>query len=112
MFAEVDNMLAMDVIELSKSPWSSNCVLVQKGSKTRLCLDSREVNKHTRKDAYPLPHVDGILSRLPPAPYITGLDMKHAFWQIPLEERSRQYTAFTVPNRPLYQYKVYAFWTL
>ncbi|XP_070068024.1 uncharacterized protein [Drosophila takahashii] len=49
--------------------------------------------------------VDGILSRLPPARYITGLDMKHAFWQIPLEEKSRQCTAFTIPNRPLYQYK-------
>lgn len=67
------------------------------------------MNKLTVKDAYPLPHVDGILSRLPPARYITGLDMKHAFWQIPLEEKSRQCTAFTIPNRPLYQYKVMPF---
>lgn len=38
MFSEIENMLAMDVFEESKSPWSSNCVLVQKGEKTRLCL--------------------------------------------------------------------------
>lgn len=75
----------------------------------RLIYDSREVNKVTLKDAYPLPHVDGILSRLPSARFITGLDMKHAFWQIPLEQKSRPYTAFTVPNRPLYQYKVMPF---
>jgi len=81
-----ENMLALGVIEESKSPWSSNCVLGRKGQKVRLCLDSREVNKLTIKDAYPLPHIDGILSRLPPARYITGLDMKHAFWQIPLEK--------------------------
>lgn len=56
MFAEVDNMLALDVIEESTSPWSSNCVLVKKGEKYRLCLDSREVNKVTKRDAYPLPH--------------------------------------------------------
>jgi len=80
MFSEIENMLAMDVIEESRSPWSSNCVLVQRGQKIRLCLDFREVNKLTLKDAYPLPQVDGILSRLPPARYITGLDMKHAFW--------------------------------
>lgn len=109
MFSEIENMLALDVIEESKSPWSSNCVLVKKGEKMRLCLDSREVNKVTLKDAYPLPHVDGILSRLPSARFITGLDMKHAFWQIPLEQKSRPYTAFTVPNRPLYQYKVMPF---
>jgi len=109
MFDEVEKMIELDVIEPSNSPWSSNCVLVKKGTKNRLCLDSREINKHTRKDAYPLPHIDGILSRLPPAKYITGLDMKHAYWQIPLEESSRPYTAFTVPNRPLYQYKVMPF---
>lgn len=109
MFSEIQNMLDLDVIEESKSAWSSNCVLVRKGEKIRLCLDSREINKCTRKDAYPLPHVDGILSRLPPARFITGLDMKHAFWQIPLEEKSRQITAFTIPNRPLYQYKVMPF---
>jgi len=32
--------------------------------------------------------------------------MKHAFWQILPKEKSRQYTALTIPNRPLYQYKV------
>lgn len=109
MFDEVDHMLALGVIEESTSPWSSNCVLVRRGDKKRLCLDSREINKHTLKDAYPLPHIDGILSRLPPARFITGLDMKHAFWQIPLDERSRQVTAFTIPNRPLYQYTVMPF---
>jgi len=62
MFSELENMLALGVIEESKSPWSSNCVLVRKGQKVRLCLDSREVNKLTIKDACPLPHIDGILS--------------------------------------------------
>ncbi|KAH8335335.1 hypothetical protein KR074_009772, partial [Drosophila pseudoananassae] len=61
MFKEVENMLALGIIEESKSPWSSNCVLVRKGPKVRLCLDSREVNNLTIKDAYPLPHnEDGV----------------------------------------------------
>lgn len=109
MFQEIDHMLSLGVIEESTSPWTSNCVLVRRGDKNRLCLDSREINKHTINDAYPLPHIDGIMSRLPPAKFITGLDMKHAFWQIPLDEKSRQITAFTVPNRPLYQYTVMPF---
>lgn len=33
-----------------------------------------------------------------------SLDLKDAFWQIPLDERSKEKTAFTVPGRPLYQF--------
>ncbi|KAH8362261.1 hypothetical protein KR084_002822, partial [Drosophila pseudotakahashii] len=83
MFAEVDNMLALDIIEPSNSPWSSNCVIVQKGSKFRLCLDSREVNNYTRKDAFPLPHIDGILK---------GFEMPVGYMSVKLSKAQRNYT--------------------
>lgn len=109
MYAEVDRMLTMGVIEESNSPWSSPCVLVRKPGKNRLCLDSRKLNEVTTKDAYPLPLIDGLLSRLPKAKFISGLDLKDAFWQIPLDENSKLKTAFTVPGRPLYHYTVMPF---
>ena len=37
------------------------------------------------------------------------MDLKNAFWQIELEEKSRAYTAFTVPGRPLHQFAVMPF---
>ena len=37
------------------------------------------------------------------------MDLKYAFWQIPLAPEVRPYTAFTVPGRPLYQFKVMPF---
>ena len=74
-----------------------------------MCLDARKINSVTTKDAYPLPLIDGILSRLPKAKYITSLDLKDAFWQVPLNEKSKEVTAFTVPNRPLYHFKVMPF---
>lgn len=109
IYTELDRMLALDVIEESESPWSSPIVLVRKPGKIRLCLDSRKVNSVTVKDAYPLPNIDGILSRLPKAEYITSLDLKDAFWQIPLDKSSKDKTAFSVPGRPLYHYKVMPF---
>lgn len=105
MYSELDRMLALGVIEVSSSPWNSPMVLVRKHcGKPRLCLDSRAVNKVTVKDAYPLPIIDGIISRLEKTYYISSIDLKDAFWQIPLDIESREKTAFTVPGRPLYQF--------
>ena len=102
---EIDRMLSLGVIEEAEnSAWSSPVVLVTKPEKDRLCLDSRRLNSVTLKDAYPIPNIDGLISRLPPVYCISKIDLKDAFWQIPLDPESRPKTAFTVPNRPLYQY--------
>lgn len=107
---EIDTMLQLGVIEEAPhSPWSSPVVLVRKADKVRLCLDSMKINSMTVIDAFPLPLTDGILSRLPKAEYISSLDLRRAFWQIPLSEKSRDLTSFTVPNRPLYRYCVMPF---
>ena len=61
------------------------------------------------KDAYPLQNNNGILSRLDYTFYISSVDLKNAFWQIELDDKTKPYTAFTVPGRPLYQFAVMAF---
>jgi len=43
------------------------------------------------------------------AEYISSLDRKDAYWQVPMEPQSRDKTAFTVPGRPLYQFTVMPF---
>ncbi|XP_037827126.1 uncharacterized protein LOC119615120, partial [Lucilia sericata] len=109
MFGEIDRMLALGVIEPSTSPWSSPMRLVVKPNKVRLCLDARKVNLVTKKDAYPLPNIEGIFARLPKANLISKLDLKDAYWQIALDDKSKPLTAFTVPGRPLYQFVVMPF---
>ncbi|KNC30731.1 Retrovirus-related Pol polyprotein from transposon 297 [Lucilia cuprina] len=109
MYAEVDEMLKLGVIEISQSPWSNRSTLVRKPGKNRLCLDARKLNERTTKDAYPIQNIEGILSRLDETHYISSVDLKFAFWQIELEQKSRAYTAFTIPGRPLYQYVVMPF---
>lgn len=106
----LDQMLADDVVEPSESPWSSPTVIVSKASgEIRLCFDGRAVNKVTKKDAYPLPFISRILDKLRDAKYISSIDLRSAFWQIPLTESSKEKTAFTVPGRGLFQYKVMPF---
>lgn len=106
MYDEVDRMIELDVIEESNSPWSSPVTIVAKSNgKSRLCLDARQVNNLTTKDAYPMPLIDSILSRLNETRFISSIDLKDAYWQIELDESAREKTAFTVPGRPLYQFK-------
>lgn len=107
---ELDRMLALGVVEKSNSPWSSPVLLVPKKDNTyRFCVDYRKLNAVTVKDAYPLPFINNILDRLRDAQYLTSLDIKSAYWQIPIAEDSRHYTAFTVPNRGLFQFNRLAF---
>lgn len=62
------------------------------------------MNGFTVKDAYPLSLVDWTLGRLPNAEYITSSDMKDDFWQISLDENSKNKTTFTRSGRLLYQF--------
>lgn len=104
--AELEEMLAKDIIEPSSSPWASPIVMVKKKDSTyRFCIDYRKVNKVTERDAYPLPPITQILDRLRDGRYLSSLDIKSAYWQIPLEEASKSITAFIVPFRGLFQFK-------
>ncbi|KAH8339641.1 hypothetical protein KR059_000403, partial [Drosophila kikkawai] len=67
LYAEIDRMLELGVIEPSNSSWSSPICTVIKPNKVRLCLDARKLSEATKKDAYPLQSIDGIFSRLPKA---------------------------------------------
>ena len=108
--AEVDKMLESDVIEKSNSSWSSPILLVPKKDGTyRFVVDIRKLNKITKKDAYPLPYISDILDRLKNSVYLSSIDIKTAYWQIPLLEKSKEMTAFTIPGRGLFHFNRLAF---
>ncbi|KAH8335938.1 hypothetical protein KR074_008537, partial [Drosophila pseudoananassae] len=72
-------------------------------------VDFRQINAKSIKDAYPMPCINFILEQLREARFFSSLDLKDGYWQIPLEESSRKFTAFTVPGKGLYQWKVMPF---
>ncbi|KAL7725407.1 hypothetical protein ACLKA6_000168 [Drosophila palustris] len=74
-----------------------------------MCIDYRQLNANSIPDAYPLPRIHHILERLRNAKYISTLDLKSGYWQIPMAHGSREYTAFTVPGRGLFHWKVMLF---
>ena len=84
------------IIERSQAAWLSPIVLVNKpdGSK-RMCLDYRGVNKHLATDVYPLPRLDELVEQAAGHKYYCTLDLKDAYFQVPLDEASRDLTTFT-----------------
>lgn len=106
VFKELDDMLAQGIVEPSTSPWSSPIVMVKKSDGSyRFCVDYRKLNKVTERDAYPLPLVTTTLDKLRDAKYLSSLDIKSAYWQVPVSEESKPLTAFTVPGRGLFQFR-------
>lgn len=105
MHKELDEMLELGVVRPSSSPWSSPVVLVKKSNgEYRFCVDYRQLNKVTKRDAYAIPYMAMILDRLRNSKYFSGIDLKSAYWQIPLSEASMEKTAFVVPGRGLFEF--------
>jgi hypothetical protein len=94
---EVDEMLKSGVIERAESEWNSPYLMVPKKDGTyRFVIDFREVNARSKRVCYPLPNISHILDSLGNARYLSSLDIKSAYWEVPLEETSRPLTAFSV----------------
>ena len=93
----IEQLLSTGIIRPSKSPFSSNVVLVRKKSgKLRLCIDYRQLNERTVKDSYALPRMEEIFDSLHGAKYFSTIDMKSGYYQIEMEESHKELTAFTV----------------
>ena len=102
----VREMHQAEIIERSASTWCHAPVIQKKSDgKWRFCTDFRDLNARSKKDAYPIPNMDGILDKLRRAKYIFKVDLKNAYFQVGLDEESRQYTAFPVSGSGLWQFK-------
>jgi len=69
--------------------YSSPIVMVKKKTgKWRLCVDFRQIDKKSVKDAYPMPRIKYIHDQLREARFVSSLGLREGYWQIPLEETS------------------------
>ena len=106
---EVQKMREQDVIVNSESPWSSPPVLVRKkDGSVRFCIDYRKLNECTTADKYPLPRIDDVLDALSEGRYFSVIDLKAGYWQIPMNAKDAEKTAFRTTNG-LFHFKVMPF---
>ena len=103
--AQVQQMLSSDVIRPSNSPWASPVVMVRKkDGSLRFCVDFRQLNAATVKDAHPLPRIDDLLDALHGAKWFSTLDLKSGYWQVPIAEQDKEKTAFRTSSGQLFEF--------
>eukprot|EP00731_Ephydatia_muelleri_P024449 Em0016g720a len=105
----LDGMLERQVIEPSQGSWSSPVVLVKKkDGSTRVCVDFRQLNAVTKKDAQPLSRIDETLDVLGSARWFSCLDLTSGYWQVEVAPEDREKMAFVTPYG-LFQFRVMPF---
>src|SRR6266545_2709612 len=62
-----------------------------------MCLDFRKTNEVTKKNQYPIPRLMEIFASFGGAGWFTSLDLASRYWQVEMEPKSREVTAFITP---------------
>lgn len=94
---QVSKLLEKNLIEESYSPFAAPVTLAYKrdeGTKSRLCIDFRDLNEIVIPESQPFPLIEDIMEKARNCRYFTKLDINSAFWSIPLRITDRQKTAF------------------
>ena len=73
-----------------------------------MCIDYRELNRITKKDAYPLPLIDSLLRMFEGCSFFSTLDLKSGYHQVRMAEEDKEKTAFVSPFG-FFQYVVMPF---
>ena len=96
---QLKEMLDNGICRPSNSPWSSRVILVRKkDSSYRFVVDYRDLNKVTKKDAYPAANWQDILDKMAGSRVFSFLDGASAYWSVPIREEDKEKTAFAVPK--------------
>ena len=100
----IEEQLGKGYIRPSKSPQASPFFFVAKkeSGALRPCQDYRYLNEWTIKNAYPLPLVSDLMTKLAGAQYFTKLDLRWGYNNVRIKEGDEWKAAF-ITNRGLYE---------
>ena len=106
---QCEELQEADIIEPSKSPWSSPLVPIRKpDGSIRLCVDYRKLNLVTISDRFPMPNLLDAVYSLHGKRFFTSLDLVRGYYQMNIDPESREYTAFSTA-RGHWQFKRLSF---
>ena len=72
-------------------------IIKKKDRSNQICVDYRRLNAKTKFDAYPVPRIDDLLDNIGQSKCLTTLDLMKGYWQVQMDDRDKDKTAFTSP---------------
>ena len=109
VLAKLQDLEQQDIIEKipvgTPTPWCSALHIVPKKDNTvRLTIDPRDLNKALLREYHPTNTMEEVAQRCKSTKYLTVLDANQGYFQLELDEQSRNCTAFNTPYGR-YRYK-------
>ena len=77
--------------------WVNSMVISTRGDKLRICLDPSDLNEAVKREHYPIPTVEEIVSKNPDGKVFSVLDAKSGFLQMELNYESSLLTTMNTP---------------
>ena len=94
----IKEMMANGIIQPGSGSWASPLHMVKKKDGSwRPCGDFRQLNQRTIPDRYPMRHIADFVNELHGCTIFSTIDLKSAYWHIPMSARSIEKTAITTP---------------
>ena len=95
---KIDAFMNKELITACHIPYSEPAMLVpKKNGKLRLVIDYRKLNEQTMNSFWPIRSIEEIFDSLQGSAYFTTIDMSWGFYQLPMETKSQNYSAFSTP---------------
>jgi hypothetical protein len=106
----IQQMLQLGVMKREASPFASPMMTVfkKKNGTVRICLDARWINQQMVADCEAPRPLEDLFHSLQSIMFMSAIDLRSSYWQIPLSPESTQYTAFLF-NGQSYTYQVLPF---
>jgi hypothetical protein len=80
---QINVLVDLGKMKPSNSEYAYRVTLpVKRDGSRRFCGDYRPLNLQTRRDSFPMPFVDDVISQLGKSAWFTALDLQSGFWQI------------------------------
>jgi hypothetical protein len=106
---QIDVLVELGKMKPSDSEYAYRVTLpVKKDGSRRFCGDYRPLNLQTRRDSFPMPLVDNVISQLGKSAWFTALDLQSGFWQIQMAPEDMKKTTL-VTKTGLYDWTVMPF---
>ncbi len=81
--AIIEDPLNQEIVRTSTSHYAAPVTLVKKkDGSLRLCINYRDLNAQTIKNAFPLPRMGKIITQLDGNKYFATLNLASSYWQI------------------------------